>query len=1573
MAVTIKLRRGLEASRLGVIFESGEIIYVTDTKKLYVGDGVTAGGNEIHLSHIDNDGSDHSFIDQDVQTSASPEFASLNLTDNTGLTYQVELIADSVSMTSDRTLTLDVKDGNRVLTLGANLETAGAGPITLTTTGTTSLTLPESGTLATEGYVDERIQGLDIKDACRAQVTATDLIVAGAVYDNGASGVGATLTGGDFTPWASADSDDVAIGIGDRVLIKNEDTNQQVNGIYEFTQNGNGVGLPFIFTRTADFDGNPAGEVTGGCYTFVQEGTLFSDMGFVVTTDTDPIVVGTTPITWTQFSGAGQIVPGYAMDKTGNQLDVIPNDLSAYKVVSDSTEFLAAIAAQEKKIYMKIGTYTITTEIALYDDLTIVGEGSYYNIGGVGGVEIVQSTSGLGIFKHIATESANKSLTSAPVRGDESFTLTAQIGTTHSAGEVMVRYTSGINSTFLIPTDVSATDVTLPLHSAFPFVDGTFTGTTVRIVTNLIKNITLHNLRLTNITPGDGDLLINIDGGTNINVSNINTPGASNHAKYVGVVGLKVKNVSGEYTNNAQILYGCSEMDLSGFHKEMSVANPDVYWVSDIQGCFNFSMRDSRDTNLWINNSAQFEVNNVHMTKGDIDYQDLRDNSYFTMSNCSIGTGGSGSQGSWWMNGCDHFRLEGIRVESGANDAFDITNSSNFEIVGCSAPNYAINPIVLTGSSNYRVFGNHWQENVVHELDDGLWTVVSTAQELIDATTRQDKKIFIKNGTYNLNNAEIYLYSGLEIVGEAYPSQDANVSSDGVFIKGNENVFLAASGGRNLSDPNNFYDEPTETLTMTATPSYMDHSVTTTAQPIANLEAGTIVVISNDVAAEREVNVLDRRMSIADTTMYLRNPILRSMSTGTEILIYRSPVRNVKIKNIMFQGSDSTGANLDRIGLCFNGASGIELSNIGSAKNSANPGPLFKGTYDITIDGLDGHYNNWYGMQFEQGRHISIKDINATPEVADTQTFDMVNVCEVDIMGGTTGQININYGDYIDIVGISNFANVHQTSDKAVSIINSNNITIHGGTIVGHTTTGLISANGCDNIVISGVNFPDSTSRAVGLYNANDYVTVSNCIASSVTTGDVVDVITGATTTLREFGNSWQGNPVPAGVATASGTVFTGEYAINAIHLWDNDAVSLDTITVNGTAFVEGTDFNKGVDAYATLTSLEAAINGAALGITATIPVYGSDNYLKLASDTIGTAGNSLTLLTTGPFDHNNSTFYGGRDAISQGSDSTESTTFVLGRDSGIDSTSTDSAIINSYDSYISDGANGTTIVGGHSNLIEENTSIGESWMIGSSDCKIYDTGDGYNSMIGSRSCEMVGIYGYNMFINCDTSIVSYATSSDVLINTYNCIDGSSYGWNTFINCENINVTNDTYGNLFHSNGHNIENTNYSFVTGQKVVSGAQDGHTNSIVQGGGSVYRAQGVQTVHNDWTTTSTPSTGKYAGTDIMMNNGENAASTAVGFIVTLVATQYATTGQGTVGDSCIKIYKGGLKIDNTGTASLIGDISEELVAYDAAAETWDLTFSIVNNKLRVQSQGETGKSISFGYEIKFIEVGR
>ena len=166
----------------------------------------------------------------------------------------------------------------------------GSGVINASTSRITGVVDPTGAQdAATKAYVDAVKVGLDFKDSVRVASTANLTI----------SGPGAAIDG-------------ITLSSGNRVLVKNQSTGSQ-NGIYVFN------GAATAMTRATDADSNA--EVTSGLFVFVEEGTLNSDNGFVLTTD-GSITVGSTALVFTQFSGAGQIVAGAAITKSGNTLDV---------------------------------------------------------------------------------------------------------------------------------------------------------------------------------------------------------------------------------------------------------------------------------------------------------------------------------------------------------------------------------------------------------------------------------------------------------------------------------------------------------------------------------------------------------------------------------------------------------------------------------------------------------------------------------------------------------------------------------------------------------------------------------------------------------------------------------------------------------------------------------------------------------------------------------------------------------------------------------------------------------------------------------------------------------------------------------------------------------------------------------------------------------------------------------------------------------------------------------------------------------------------------------------------------
>lgn len=168
--------------------------------------------------------------------------------------------------------------------------------------------------VATKQYVDNAVQGLDGKEACYYGTAA--VLPNSPTYDNGVSGVGATLTA---TVNGVLVIDGVTMTGGDvgrRVLVKDQ-VNQAHNGIYTITNIGS-VSSNYILTRSTDFD--ESSEVVGGSFTFVQAGNTVADTGWLLTLPDGSATIGTTNLVFTQFSSAGviNVDSTSAITKTGN-------------------------------------------------------------------------------------------------------------------------------------------------------------------------------------------------------------------------------------------------------------------------------------------------------------------------------------------------------------------------------------------------------------------------------------------------------------------------------------------------------------------------------------------------------------------------------------------------------------------------------------------------------------------------------------------------------------------------------------------------------------------------------------------------------------------------------------------------------------------------------------------------------------------------------------------------------------------------------------------------------------------------------------------------------------------------------------------------------------------------------------------------------------------------------------------------------------------------------------------------------------------------------------------------------
>lgn len=171
-----------------------------------------------------------------------------------------------------------------------------------------------SSALATQSYVDGVATGLDIKDSVRIASTA------------------------NITLNNLQTIDGVALAADDRVLVKNQ-TDTSNNGIYLVVDGG-------AWTRASDFDSSL--NVTGCVFTFVEEGTDNSDTGWVLSTN-NPITLGTTALTFTQFSNAGVITAGTGLIKTGTTLsiDSTVTTLTGSQILTNKTLTAPVLTAPE--------------------------------------------------------------------------------------------------------------------------------------------------------------------------------------------------------------------------------------------------------------------------------------------------------------------------------------------------------------------------------------------------------------------------------------------------------------------------------------------------------------------------------------------------------------------------------------------------------------------------------------------------------------------------------------------------------------------------------------------------------------------------------------------------------------------------------------------------------------------------------------------------------------------------------------------------------------------------------------------------------------------------------------------------------------------------------------------------------------------------------------------------------------------------------------------------------------------------------------------------------------------------
>lgn len=316
--MSLRIRRGTNAQRTGVTLDLGEIAYTTDTKKLYVGDGITAGGINIIKECVgvglewDNTTQTITYTGapsnalQSVSEDTNPQLGgNLNLNNKTingtgTINFTGNISATALSLTTGMTSNLPL-NGNDITGTG-NVSVTGNVSATGTLTATTGL----GGNLPLNGHDITGTGNVNISGT----LSATQGLGANLPLNN------KSITGtGNISIFGSVTSGTLNTGI---INV----TNNLVNGGVKIETNNSNLDSGFdLFTVNAFYNSSvfPAslilsrGRGTKAAPLAVQSGDVLGAFSFFGYTDSDTtkpaaiiLASAVSPIT----TGNSGIVPG---------------------------------------------------------------------------------------------------------------------------------------------------------------------------------------------------------------------------------------------------------------------------------------------------------------------------------------------------------------------------------------------------------------------------------------------------------------------------------------------------------------------------------------------------------------------------------------------------------------------------------------------------------------------------------------------------------------------------------------------------------------------------------------------------------------------------------------------------------------------------------------------------------------------------------------------------------------------------------------------------------------------------------------------------------------------------------------------------------------------------------------------------------------------------------------------------------------------------------------------------------------------------------------------------------------
>jgi len=371
---------------------------------------------------------------------------------------------------------------------------------------------------------------------------------------------------------------------GMRILVKNE-ANAAHNGIYDRTSTT-------VLTRSSDFDAPT--EMAGGDFTFVTAGTLYDNTGWVmidvVTT------VGTSPVEWVQFSGAGTYTAGTGLTLTGSVFSITNTavTLGSY----GSGDSVATFTVNQQGQLTTAANVSIAANAANLTGTTLASgivNSSLTSVGTLGSLAVTGNvTAGnlLGIFANgnssVRIPAANGNVnisavgnanilvvtgTGANIAGTLNATGNANVG---NLGTARVIATGNISGTQLIsniatgtaPFVVTSTTQVANLNVAT-------SGTAGTVTTNAQPNITSVGT-LTSLAVTGNTTVGNLIGPHANGNSNVNIPSANGNVNISAVGNANILVITGTGANiagTANISGNLVAGNVSATNGNLSVAN----------------------------------------------------------------------------------------------------------------------------------------------------------------------------------------------------------------------------------------------------------------------------------------------------------------------------------------------------------------------------------------------------------------------------------------------------------------------------------------------------------------------------------------------------------------------------------------------------------------------------------------------------------------------------------------------------------------------------------------------------------------------------------------------------------------------------------------------------------------------------------------------------------------------------------------------------------------------------------------------------------------------------------------